>query len=31
MGFDAQLVILELLEHKPILTAGYQCILHIHR
>jgi len=30
LGFDAQLVILELLDHKPILTAGYQCVLHIH-
>ena len=28
--FDAQIVILELLEHKPILTGGYKAILHLH-
>jgi peptide chain release factor subunit 3 len=28
--FEAQVAILELLEHKPILTGGYKCVLHIH-
>lgn len=28
--FDAQIVVLELLEHKPILTGGYKAVLHIH-
>ncbi|MCO5579516.1 hypothetical protein L7F22_033371 [Adiantum nelumboides] len=28
--FDAQLQILELLDHKAIFTAGYKAILHIH-
>lgn len=28
--FEAQLQILELLEHKSIFTPGYKCILHIH-
>jgi peptide chain release factor subunit 3 len=28
--FDAQLQILDLLEHKAIFTAGYKCILHVH-
>ena len=28
--FEAQLVLLELLEHRPILTAGYNCVLHLH-
>ncbi len=28
--FDAQIVILELMEHKPILTGGYKAILHLH-
>jgi peptide chain release factor subunit 3 len=28
--FDAQIVVLDLLEHKPIITAGYFCVLHIH-
>lgn len=28
--FEAQIVILELLEHKPILTGGYKAVLHIH-
>lgn len=28
--FEAQVVVLPLLEHKPIITAGYQCVLHIH-
>ena len=28
--FEAQIAILELLEHKPILTGGYKCVLHLH-
>ena len=28
--FDAQLQILDLLEHKAIFTAGYKAILHLH-
>jgi len=28
--FQAQLQIMELLEHKSIFTAGYKCILHVH-
>ena len=28
--FEAQLVILELLDHKPLLTCGYKAVLHIH-
>lgn len=28
--FDAQLQILELLEHKAIFTAGYRAVLHVH-
>lgn len=28
--FEAQLQILELLEHKAIFTAGYKAVLHIH-
>jgi len=28
--FRAKLRVLDLLEHKPLLTAGYQCVLHIH-
>eukprot|EP00958_Prasinococcus_capsulatus_P017242 scaffold1939_cov392-Prasinococcus_capsulatus_cf.AAC.2 len=28
--FDAQLAVLELLEHKSIFTAGYKCVLHVH-
>lgn len=28
--FEAQLVIVELLDHKPLLTGGYKAILHIH-
>jgi peptide chain release factor subunit 3 len=29
-AFEAQLVILELLEHNPIVTVGYRSVLHIH-
>ena len=28
--FEAQLAILELLEHKPLFTEGYKAVLHIH-
>lgn len=28
--FEAQVAILELLEHKPILTGGYKAVLHLH-
>jgi len=28
--FEVEITILQLLEHKPIITQGYQCILHIH-
>lgn len=28
--FEAEVQILELLDYKPILSKGYQCILHIH-
>ena len=30
VAFDCQVQIMELLEHKPVLAAGYQCILHVH-
>lgn len=30
LEFEAQLQILELLEHKAIFTAGYKAVLHIH-
>eukprot|EP00890_Picochlorum_soloecismus_P006149 jgi/Picsp_1/6535/NSC_03878-R1_g1 to s phase transition protein len=28
--FEAQIAVLDLLEHKPILTGGYTAILHLH-
>ena len=28
--FEAQLMVLELLEHKAIFSAGYKAVLHIH-
>lgn len=28
--FEAQLVIVELLPHKSIFTAGYSAVIHIH-
>ena len=28
--FEAEVDVLELLNYKPILSKGYQCILHIH-
>ncbi len=28
--FEAEIDVLELLNYKPILSKGYQCILHIH-
>ncbi|XP_024515754.1 eukaryotic peptide chain release factor GTP-binding subunit ERF3A isoform X3 [Selaginella moellendorffii] len=30
LEFDAQLQVLELLDHKAIFTAGYKAVLHIH-
>jgi peptide chain release factor subunit 3 len=29
-AFDAQLQVLDLLEHKAIFTAGYKAVLHVH-
>jgi peptide chain release factor subunit 3 len=28
--FDCQIQVLDLLAHKPILTSGYQAVLHVH-
>lgn len=28
--FEAEIELLELLSYKPIMSKGYQCILHIH-
>eukprot|EP01088_Endostelium_zonatum_P018424 TRINITY_DN5911_c0_g1_i1.p1 TRINITY_DN5911_c0_g1~~TRINITY_DN5911_c0_g1_i1.p1 ORF type:complete len:554 (-),score=169.00 TRINITY_DN5911_c0_g1_i1:181-1842(-) len=28
--FEVQLYVTELLPHKPLISAGYQCVLHIH-
>ena len=28
--FEAQLVILELLEHNPVFTVGYRSVIHVH-
>lgn len=28
--FEAEIDLLELIKYKPILSKGYQCILHIH-
>lgn len=28
--FEAEIDLLELLKYKPILSKGYQCIIHIH-
>jgi peptide chain release factor subunit 3 len=28
--FRAQVAVLQLLEHKPLVTAGYLCVLHVH-
>jgi len=28
--FECQLMVLDLLDHKSIFTAGYKCVLHIH-
>jgi hypothetical protein len=30
MIFEAEIELLELTEFKPILSRGYQCMLHIH-
>ncbi|KAF4325310.1 hypothetical protein BBO99_00000413 [Phytophthora kernoviae] len=29
-AFAAQIALVDTLEHRPLLTAGYKCILHIH-
>ena len=29
-SFEAQIAVLDLLEHKPIMTGGYTAILHLH-
>jgi peptide chain release factor subunit 3 len=28
--FEAQVAVMDLLEHKPLLTIGYDCVLHVH-
>lgn len=28
--FECQVAVLPLLDHKPIITSGYECVLHIH-
>lgn len=28
--FEAEMDILELLEYKPIISKGYNCMMHIH-
>jgi peptide chain release factor subunit 3 len=30
MEFRAHLTVLELLEHKKIMSSGYECIIHLH-
>jgi peptide chain release factor subunit 3 len=30
VSFNAQVAVLDLLEHKPLVTVGYSAILHIH-
>ena len=30
LTFTAQLALVELLEHRPLFTAGYECIMHAH-
>jgi peptide chain release factor subunit 3 len=30
MMFEAEINVMELLDYKPILTKGYQCIMHLH-
>jgi len=30
VAFNCQLAVLELLEHKPLITVGYSAILHVH-
>lgn len=29
-AFAAQIALIDTLEHRPLLTAGYKCVLHIH-
>jgi peptide chain release factor subunit 3 len=28
--FEAEVELLELLDYKPIISKGYQCVIHIH-
>ena len=28
--FLAEMLVVEMLEHKPLITAGYDCVIHIH-
>jgi len=28
--FEAEVDVLDLLDYKPILSKGYQCVMHIH-
>jgi peptide chain release factor subunit 3 len=30
LSFEAQIAVLDLLEHKPLLTAGYNAVFHCH-
>lgn len=30
MLFEAEMELLELIDYKPIMSKGYQCILHLH-
>jgi len=30
VAFEAQVVVLELLEHNPVFTVGYRSVLHVH-
>jgi peptide chain release factor subunit 3 len=30
MEFRANLTVLELLEHKKIISSGYECVIHMH-
>ena len=29
-GFQAELFVLDLLPHKPLITSGFICVMHIH-
>jgi len=30
ISFIAEMAVLDLLDHKPLLTSGYNCVLHVH-